>query len=142
MSTEQFVPRVLVVDDDQVIIWIIQRALSKRGFEIVTALTGEEGLERARVMSPDLVVLDIMLPGLDGYAVCHRLKTEPVTARAKVILLSARGTPEEMAAESAARRAQEGLNGDHMIADGYLTKPVAIVQLVEMVEQLLGVRQA
>ena len=142
MSTGMTVPRVLVVDDDQVIVWIIQRALSKRGFEIVTASTGEEGIERAHQLPPDLVVLDIMLPGLDGYAVCRMLKSDPATSAAKVILLSARGTPEEMAAESAARKAQEGSNGNHTLADGYLTKPVAITQLVEAVEQLLGVRLA
>jgi len=141
MSSEQFVPRVLVVDDDQVIVWIIQRALTKRGYEIVTASTGEEGLERAHQLPPDLVVLDIMLPGMDGYAVCRRLKTDAQTAAAKVILLSARGTPEEMAAESAARKAQEGSGGGHIPADGYLTKPVAVKDLVETVEQLLGVRQ-
>lgn len=142
MSTTGNLPRILVVDDDTVIVWIIQRALSKRGFEVITATTGEEGIERARQLPPDLVVLDIMLPGLDGYAICRMLKSDPLTSSAKVILLSARGTPEEMAAESAARKAIEGVDGHAVGADGFLTKPVSVKDLAENVEQLLKVRQA
>lgn len=141
MSTCNTPPCILVVDDDQVIVWIIQRALTKRGFEVVTASTGEEGIERAHQLPPDLVVLDIMLPGLDGYAICRMLKTDPLTSAAKIILLSARGTPEEMVAESAARKAVEGAGETAVGADGYLTKPVSVKDLVDNVEQLLKVRQ-
>ena len=130
-------PRILVVDDDQIIVWIVQRALAKRGYEIVTASTGEQGLERAKQLPPDVVVLDIMLPGMDGYAMCRMLKSDPETARARVILLSARGTPAEMAAEAQAVAALGDANGASVGADGFLTKPVSVKELIDRVEQLL-----
>lgn len=137
MSINGATPRILVVDDDQIIVWIVQRALAKRGYEIVTASTGEQGLERAKQLPPDLVVLDIMLPGMDGYAICRMLKSDPDTSNAKVILLSARGTPAEMAAENQARKALDGMQGIAVGADGFLTKPVSVKELIESVEQLL-----
>src|SRR5581483_127058 len=67
-------PRILVVDDDQKIRTVVRRGLAYEGYRVVEAATGEEGLEKAREHLPDLVVLDVMLPGIDGLEVCRRLR--------------------------------------------------------------------
>jgi CheY-like chemotaxis protein len=83
--------RILVVDDEIYIVHILDFSLGMEGYEVVTALDGEQALERARSEKPDLIVLDIMMPKLDGYETCKRLKADPETKDVPVILLSQRG---------------------------------------------------
>ena len=82
--------RVLLVDDDPVIVRLLDVNFRLEGFEVDTASRGELALERAVATSPDAVVLDVMLPGFDGYEVCRRLRAEPGFANTPVILLTAR----------------------------------------------------
>src|SRR5213596_3854557 len=83
--------KILVVDDEIYIVHILDFSLVMEGYEVVTALDGEQALEKARAEHPDLVVLDIMMPKLDGYETCKMLKADPKTKDIPVILLSAKG---------------------------------------------------
>jgi two-component system sensor histidine kinase/response regulator len=81
--------RILVVDDDRIIVEILSQSLSLAGYEVITAADGQEGLELARELRPDLVLLDVMMPRLDGYSVCSELKKDPGTQFIPVIILTA-----------------------------------------------------
>jgi len=83
--------RILVVDDEIYIVHILDFSLGMEGYEVITALDGEQALEKARAEKPDLIVLDIMMPKLDGYETCKIHKAETDTKDIPVILLSAKG---------------------------------------------------
>lgn len=85
--------RILVIDDDPGITSLLRRGLSYEGFSVATAASGEEGLHMARDTPPDLVILDLMLPGIDGHEVLHRLHS--VDAQLPVLMLTARDTPDD-----------------------------------------------
>lgn len=85
--------RILVIDDDPGITSLLRRGLSYEGFSVATAASGEEGLHIARDTPPDLVILDLMLPGIDGHEVLHRLHS--VDAQLPVLMLTARDTPDD-----------------------------------------------
>jgi CheY-like chemotaxis protein len=79
---------VLVIDDEAAVRDLMQRFLSKEGFRVVTAAGGEEGLRRARELSPDAITLDVMMPGMDGWAVLSALKSDPGTVDIPVVMLT------------------------------------------------------
>jgi CheY-like chemotaxis protein len=81
---------VLVVDDSPTIRRLLGLTLEKNGYQVVEAADGEEALDRARERTPDVVLLDVQMPGMDGYAVCQRLREHPATARTPVVLLGGR----------------------------------------------------
>jgi CheY-like chemotaxis protein len=83
--------KILVVDDEVYIVHILDFSLGMEGYEVVTALDGEEALAKVKKEQPDLIVLDIMMPKLDGYETCRILKSDPETQQIPVILLSAKG---------------------------------------------------
>ena len=118
--------KVLVVDDEIYIVHILDFSLGMEGYEVITALDGEQALERMKSERPDLVVLDIMMPKLDGYEVCKAIKSNPATKQTPVILLSAKG-----------RNVDQKLGFD-VGADDYITKPFSPRKLVERINQLLG----
>ena len=118
--------KVLVVDDEIYIVHILDFSLGMEGYEVITALDGEQALERMKSERPDLVVLDIMMPKLDGYEVCKAIKSNPSTKQTPVILLSAKG-----------RNVDQKLGFD-VGADDYITKPFSPRKLVERINQLLG----
>ena len=118
--------RILVVDDEIYIVHILDFSLGMEGYEVLTALDGEQALEKARAEKPDLIVLDIMMPKLDGYEVCKAIKSDPETRQIPVILLSAKG-----------RNVDQKLGFD-VGADDYITKPFSPRKLVERINQLLG----
>ena len=119
-------PRVLIVDDEPNIVLSLQFLLSREGYEIDIARDGESALEIAARNPPDLVVLDLMLPGLDGYEVCRRLRAAPATAAAKIVVVTARAREAERV-----RGLEEG-------ADAYVTKPFSTRQLIATVGRFLG----
>jgi len=118
--------RVLVVDDEIYIVHILDFSLGMEGYEVVTALDGEAALEKIRTEKPDLIVLDIMMPKLDGYEVCKSIKSNAATQHIPVILLSAKG-----------RNVDQKMGFD-VGADDYITKPFSPRKLVERINQLLG----
>ncbi len=118
--------KILVVDDEIYIVHILDFSLGMEGYEVVTALDGEQALEKRKVEKPDLIVLDIMMPKLDGYEVCKAIKSDPETRQIPVILLSAKG-----------RNVDQKMGFD-VGADDYITKPFSPRKLVERINQLLG----
>jgi len=118
--------KILVVDDEIYIVHILDFSLGMEGYEVLTALDGEQALEKARAEHPDLVVLDIMMPKLDGYETCKMLKADPKTKDIPVILLSAKG------------RNVDQKVGFEVGADDYITKPFSPRKLVERINAILG----
>jgi len=117
--------RILVVDDEIYIVHILEFSLTMEGYSILTASDGEEALRVIDSERPDLVVLDIMMPKLDGYEVCRRLRQDEQFQELPVILLSAKGRPVDREA---------GLQAG---ADDYITKPFSPRKLLEKIRELL-----
>ncbi len=118
--------KILVVDDEVYIVHILDFSLGMEGYEVVTALNGEEALAKAAEHKPDLVVLDIMMPKMDGYETCRRLKGDDATRNIPVILLSAKG------------RNVDQKMGFEVGADDYITKPFSPRKLVERINVILN----
>jgi two-component system, OmpR family, alkaline phosphatase synthesis response regulator PhoP len=118
--------KILVVDDEIYIVHILDFSLGMEGYEVVTALDGEQAVEKARTEHPDLIVLDIMMPKLDGYETCKILKGDEATKDIPVILLSAKG-----------RNVDQKI-GFEVGADDYITKPFSPRKLVERINSILG----
>ncbi len=118
-------PRVLAVEDDAEIRGLVAYSLAKEGYEVVEAETGERGLELAAASPPDLMLLDVMLPGIDGLEVLRRLKRNPGTASVPVILLTARSEEADV------------VSGLELGADDYVTKPFGVKVLVARIRAAL-----
>ncbi|MDF2441388.1 MAG: two-component system, OmpR family, alkaline phosphatase synthesis response regulator PhoP [Abditibacteriota bacterium] len=116
--------KILVVDDERDILKVVQHGLTIHGYAVTTAPTGREALEQIAFNQPDAIVLDIMMPVMDGFQVLHQIRSNPQTAELPVILLTAK-TEED----SITKGWREG-------ADLYLVKPFEIHELVECVEAL------
>ena len=117
--------KILIVDDEVHLARILQFTLEKAGYEVVTAYDGREALDRAEKDRPDLVILDLMLPVIDGYKVCNILKTNEDFRDVPIIILSARDLEQE--------RLEEPLN-----ADLFIEKPFNSIELIERISELLG----
>jgi two-component system, OmpR family, alkaline phosphatase synthesis response regulator PhoP len=117
--------RVLLADDDPSLLRLISTTLGTDDFELLQATDGEQALEAARRHHPDLVLLDVNMPRLDGFEVCRQLKSDPETASIKVVMLTARGTDADRA------------RGRELGADDYFAKPFSPIQLLNKVYQLL-----
>jgi DNA-binding response OmpR family regulator len=121
-------PLVLVADDDEDILTLVAFRLERSGCEVVKARDGDEALRLAGELVPDLAVLDVMMPGLDGYEVTRALRRADRTSEMPVILLTARAEEADVARGMAAG------------ADDYVRKPFDAKDLRERVERLLGPR--
>ncbi|WP_221796283.1 response regulator [Oceanobacter mangrovi] len=89
----EFLPMVLVIDDNPVNLDVVIEHLGQEAIDVRAATSGEEGLELARFLEPDLILLDVLMPGMNGYEVCRRLKRDPQLSKIPVIFLSALGEP-------------------------------------------------
>jgi two-component system alkaline phosphatase synthesis response regulator PhoP len=118
--------RVLIVDDDKHVRRLVRNLLENEGLECLEAEDGFEALSSARENHPDLVILDVMLPGLDGYKICRLLKFDEDSADVSIILLTSKAG------------ATDKETGYYTGADLYLTKPFRPPELVEAVRHLLG----
>jgi len=132
-------PLILIVDDNRSLVNMIAGVLHKRDYEVITAFDGMEGLLKAQTEKPDLIVLDIVMPKLDGYEVCHRLQENPETKHIPVIMLTVKGqvddpTLDERTIEG---RIQEQMAGFEVGAVDFLTKPVKAGELIERIKSLL-----
>ncbi len=126
MATTENEKRILVADDDPVILRLIQVNLELEGYQVLTANNGEEAIAAATRETPDLVILDIMMPRLDGYQTCERLKAEDATKDIPVVFLSAKAQQADIE------------KGKSYGVQEYLTKPFDPTELLEVVERLLG----
>ncbi len=118
--------RILICDDDPAILRVLQVNLEVEGYETLLAHHGEEALEVANAEKPDLIILDIMMPRLDGYQTCERLKADDATKDIPVVFLSAKAQASDI---------EKGKG--YGVAD-YLTKPFDPDTLVETIERLLA----
>ena len=122
-------PKILIADDEPHIRLLIEQAIEEledEGVEILTATNGEEALSMILSEAPDLVLLDVMMPGMDGFQVCERLRRDPRTAAAHVIFLTAKGQEYDRA------------RGQQAGADTYITKPFDPDHLLETAREIVG----
>ncbi len=117
--------RVLIVDDDADIRRFLGLTLRHDGFEVHEAVDAQDALEQARGVAPDVILLDVMMPGVDGYEVCRRLRADSRTQETPVILLTAKG------------RAEDKIRGLDVGADDYVVKPFDPEELVARVNSVL-----
>jgi pilus assembly protein CpaE len=117
--------QILAVDDNQVNLKVVSAALTHAGYEVITATSGAQALSLMAATIPDLVILDISMPEMDGYEVCRRLRANPATAHLPVIMLTAHESIEEK------------IKGFEVGADDYLTKPFQPVELQARVKVLI-----
>jgi two-component system alkaline phosphatase synthesis response regulator PhoP/two-component system response regulator VicR len=116
--------KILVCDDERHIVRLIQVNLERQGYQVVTAYDGKEGLEKIRAEKPNLVVLDVMMPYMDGFEVLKTLRREPDTENLPVIMLTAKAQDKDV------------FEGYHYGADMYLTKPFNPMELVTFVKRI------
>lgn len=117
--------RILIVDDEEDILSLLKFRLEANNYEVLSASDGQEGLMKARVEKPDIIILDLMLPKLDGYKVCRMLKFDENYKNIPIIMFTAK-----------AQQKDEEL-GKEMGADAYITKPFEPDVLLEKIKELL-----
>ena len=117
--------KILVVDDHQTVVKLMEAVLRLRHYEVIHAEDGEKGLAMALREQPALIFLDVMMPGMDGFAVCERLKGDPKTRHIPVIFLTARGEETDVERGS-------GAGGD-----GFVKKPFKTTEILNLIEKHL-----
>lgn len=118
--------KILIVDDEPDIVTMVQMRLEAGGYEVISACDGNSGYSKARSENPDLIILDVMLPGMDGYKVCRLLKFDQKYKRIPIIMLTAKGGKEDQELSR-----QVG-------ADLFLNKPPELKELLAKVNELLN----
>jgi len=119
-------PRILIADDEPTILMALEFLLRHAGFDVLTAVDGEQALQKARAEKPDLLLLDVMMPLRNGYEVCQELRAQPDLGAMKIVMLTARG------------RETEAAKGLAVGADAYITKPFSTRDLVARIRELLA----
>ncbi len=122
--------RVLVVDDEPNILFALEETVRDLGFDCIAACEGEDALIIARGVRPDLIITDVIMPGLNGYELCEKLKADPATNSIPVVMVTVRAGDRDKKQGSAAG------------ADAYLVKPFHLTDLKEIIDKLLPPRQA
>jgi DNA-binding response OmpR family regulator len=122
--------RILIVDDEPSIVISLEYLMRREGFEVSVAADGEAALAAVAAQPPDLVVLDVMMPKVNGFEVCRRLRAEPAWRGVRILMLTAKGRESEL---------QKGLS---LGADAYVTKPFSTRDLVAEVRRLLAAGEA
>ncbi len=118
--------KILVVDDEINITQILEFSIGAEGYEVITAANGEEAIDKARREQPNLIILDVMMPRIDGYEACRILKSNPLTKNIPVVLLTAKG-----------REIDKRL-GYEVGATDYIIKPFSPNKLIERIHELLS----
>lgn len=116
---------ILVVDDEEDILELVRHNLSREGYVVTCAVTGEDALARAKAHPPDLVILDLMLPGLGGFDVCRALRADTATRTTPIVMLTAKGEETDV------------VTGLELGADDYVTKPFSPKVLLARVRSVL-----
>jgi len=117
--------RILVVDDEEDVLELVRYNLDKNGYKVITAASGEQAIIEAGGKTPDLIILDLMLPGIDGLEVCRKLKSDVKTERIPIIMLTAKGEETDI------------VTGLELGADDYVTKPFSPKVLIARIRRLL-----
>ena len=118
--------RILIVEDEESLLKLESILLSSKGYNVIGFADGPAAIEEISRNLPDLVILDIMLPGMDGFEVCRRIRNDPASSKVPVIMLTARKNSQDME-----RGFQAGANA-------YITKPFKSAQLVGTIERILA----
>ena len=117
--------RILIVDDEPNIVLALELLMKKEGYEVHTVADGERAVQAAKELRPDLILLDIMMPKMDGYEVCQRIRSDVLLKDVSIIMLTAKG------------REVEREKGMALGADHYITKPFSTRQVVMKVREIL-----
>ncbi len=118
--------RILVVEDEESLLKLESILLSSKGYNVTGVMDGKSALEEVMAHRPDLVILDIMLPEIDGFEVCRRIRENPATSTIPVVMLTAK------------KNSQDVARGAEVGANAYLTKPFKSAKVIEVIEELLG----
>jgi len=118
--------KILIVDDEPDIVFMLQSRLEAHDYDVVGASNGEEALEKTRTESPDVILLDVMMPPPNGFQVCRILKDDPAYQNIPIIMLTAKTTESDQ------------FWGMESGADGYVTKPYNAEELLAKIRELLG----
>lgn len=118
--------KVLIADDEPNIVISLEFLMQREGHAVSVARDGAAALDAIRANRPDLVLLDVMMPGLSGFEVCQAVRADEALAGVKILMLSAKGRDTDIA------------KGQALGADGYMTKPFSTRELAEKVRELLG----
>lgn len=122
--------RILLVDDDPDFVFATRAVLETHGYEVIVAENGEAGLAKARDEAPDLILLDVIMPALDGFEVCQRLKADPLLSRVPVVMITSFA---DRYMETSLALSQ----GLTLEADDFVDKPIRPTELLLRVEKLL-----
>ena len=117
--------KILIVEDEESLLKLESILLTSKGYDVRGVSNGREALEAIAEEKPDLVLLDIMLPEIDGFEVCQRIKDDPETRDIPVVMLTAKKSREDMA------------RGEKVGADWYITKPFKSVMVIETIQRFL-----
>ena len=129
IATVRVMPKILIVDDEPDVVELVAFNLKAAGFEVVSAADGAEALRKARLTAPDLILLDLMLPEVNGLEVCKLLRRDPATAPIPIIMLTAKASEIDR------------ILGLELGADDYITKPFSPRELVLRVRKLVERRR-
>jgi len=134
------VPRILIVDDNRSLVMLLEGILRKEGYQVLSAFDGIEGLETAIKQKPNLIVLDIEMPGIDGYEMCRRLQRYKTTRKIPIIMLTVKGqlaTVPSGDKRTYETRLAERNKGFEVGAVEFMSKPIQARILIERVKGLL-----
>lgn len=118
--------KILIVEDEESLLKLESILLTSKGYEVRGVPNGMAALESLKEEHPDLILLDIMLPEIDGFEVCRRIKSEPTTKHIPIIMLTAKKSREDMA------------RGEQVGADWYITKPFKSAMVIETIQRFLA----
>ena len=118
--------KILIVEDEESLLKLESILLTSKGYEVRGVANGRAALDAIAAETPDLVLLDIMLPEIDGFEVCQRIKENPATAKIPVVMLTAKKSREDMA------------RGEKVGADWYITKPFKSAMVIETIQRFLN----
>lgn len=118
--------RILVVDDEEGIVKVVKMYLEHHDYEVITASDGQDGLAKAKTEKPNLIILDLMLPKINGYKVCGLLKKDTKYAKTPIVLFTAKAQEKDLKL------------GEEVGADAYITKPFEPEVLLSKIEELIG----
>ncbi|MDF1541235.1 MAG: response regulator [Candidatus Thorarchaeota archaeon] len=122
-------PRILVVDDEQITTELAKKFLERHGFDVICAFDGQAALDLAHSENPDLILLDVMLPRMDGFEVCNILKQEEAFKKVPILMFTAKGLSRDIQ------------RGEEVGADEYIVKPFSGKALVATIRKHLGIEE-